>query len=81
MEVKKGIIVAGSVLVDKINEINAYPESGQLTQITNLDIAVGGCVPNVSIDLKRISPQLPVYAIGKIGDDEEGKYVSDVLCN
>lgn len=76
---REGIAVVGSVLVDKINEIKAYPESGELTQIVGLDKAVGGCVPNVSVDLKKICPKLPVWALGKIGDDEEGNYVSDVL--
>lgn len=76
---RNGIAVAGSVLVDKINEIKAYPECGELTQIVNLEKAVGGCVPNVAVDLKKICPNLTVSAIGKIGDDEEGKYVSDIL--
>ncbi len=76
---RNGIAVAGSVLVDKINEIMAYPKCGELTQIRNLHRAVGGCVPNVSVDLKRICPDLKVSAIGKIGNDEEGKFVSNVL--
>lgn len=76
---KSGIAVAGSVLVDKINEIHAYPESGELTQIVNLEKAVGGCVPNVALDLKKICPEMEIQAIGKIGDDEEGAYVTDVL--
>lgn len=76
---KKGIAVAGSVLVDKINEIKAYPQSGELTQIVNLEKAVGGCVPNVALDLKKICPDMDIQAIGKIGDDEEGTYVSEVL--
>lgn len=76
---RKGIAVAGSVLVDKINEIKAYPECGELTQIVNLEKAIGGCVPNVSLDLKKICPELDVKAIGKIGNDEDGEYVSKVL--
>ena len=51
---KKGIAVAGSILVDKINLIVAYPKVGELTQIQNISKAVGGCVPNVGIDLKKI---------------------------
>jgi len=74
-----GIAVAGSVLVDKINEIKAYPQSGELTQIVGLQKAVGGCVPNVALDLKKICPDMDVKAIGKIGNDEEGAYVSEVL--
>ena len=76
---KSGIAVAGSILVDKINEISAYPKSGELTQIKSVQKAVGGCVPNVAIDLKRICPDLEVKAVGKIGDDENGKYVTEVF--
>lgn len=76
---RDGIAVAGSVLVDKINEIKAYPQSGELTQIVGLEKAVGGCVPNVALDLKKICPDMNVKAIGKIGNDEEGVYVSEVL--
>lgn len=76
---RNGIAVAGSVLVDKINEIKAYPQSGELTQIVGLEKAVGGCVPNVALDLKKICPKLNVKAIGKVGNDEDGAYVSNVL--
>ena len=78
---RNGIAVAGSVLVDKINEIKAYPECGELTQIVNLEKGVGGCVPNVALDLKKICPELRIQAIGKIGNDEDGAYVSEVLSN
>ena len=76
---KSGIAVAGSILVDKINEISAYPCSGELTQIKSVQKSVGGCVPNVAIDLKRICPDLTVKAVGKIGNDENGKYVTEVF--
>ena len=76
---KSGILVAGSILVDKINEISAYPQAGELTQIKSVQKSVGGCVPNVAIDLKRICPDLTVKAVGKIGADENGEYVKNVL--
>lgn len=50
---RNGITVAGTVIVDKINEIGAYPAIGELTQITGLQKAIGGCVPNVALDLKK----------------------------
>ncbi len=71
----KGIAVAGSILVDKINTIDAYPEIGRLAQIRDTQNAVGGLVPNVGLDLKAISPNLPVYAYGRVGKDEDGEYV------
>lgn len=76
---KTGIAVAGSILVDNINEISAYPSVGELTQIKNVSKSVGGLVPNVAIDLKRICRNLEIKAVGKVGDDENGVYVKNVL--
>ncbi len=73
------VTVAGSIIVDRINEINAYPECGELTKITGFGRNVGGCVPNVSIDLKRIDAQTEVRAIGRIGDDADGKFAADTM--
>ena len=77
--VRTGIAVAGTVIVDKIKEISAYPEAGQLTQIRGIQNAIGGCVPNVALDLKKIVPELTIRAIGTIGDDMEGSFVKDML--
>ena len=72
---KKGIAVAGSILVDRLNEISAYPASGELTKILSVSRAVGGCVPNTGIDIKRVDPSIPIMAIGKIGNDPEGDFI------
>ena len=79
MAQKNGIAVAGTVIVDRINEISAYPKSGELTQILSIQKAIGGCVPNVALDLKKISPDLPVRVIGRVGNDEDGAYVRQTL--
>ncbi len=71
----RGIAVAGTLLVDKINEIAAYPHEGELTKIRRVRRAVGGCVPNVAIDLATLAPSLPVFAIGKVGKDEEAAFL------
>jgi len=76
---RNGIAVAGTVIVDKINEISAYPAAGELTQIRSIQNAIGGCVPNVAIDLKKIAPELTISAIGSIGDDPEGLFVTKTL--
>lgn len=70
-----GIAVAGTTLVDKIYGIGAYPKVGELASITEYAQSVGGCVPNVAIDLKKIRPDIPVRAYGKVGRDAEGEYV------
>ena len=76
---RDGIVIAGSILVDKINEISAYPTIGELTKIKSVSKAVGGCVPNVAIDLKKIMPSLSVLAVGRVGKDEEGCFAKQVL--
>lgn len=76
---KSGIVVAGTVIVDKIYGISAYPQCGELTQIHSIHKAIGGCVPNVALDLKRIDPDTAVYAVGTVGSDEEGAFVTDAL--
>lgn len=69
-----GIAVAGSILVDKINSISAYPREGELTHIRALSSAVGGCVPNTAIDIKKLDSTIPVYAFGRVGQDKEGDF-------
>ena len=75
----KGIAIAGNILVDRINDISKYPTSGELTKILAVRLATGGCVPNVAIDLVRLEPTLPVYAIGKVGRDGDGEFAVSVL--
>ena len=79
MKNREGIAVAGSIIVDSIHDIDAFPSCGELTEIIHTRKAVGGCVPNVAVDLKRISPRMRVSAIGRIGDDENGKFVAGIL--
>lgn len=75
------IVVAGSILLDKINQISSYPNAGELTQIHSIELACGGCVPNVAIDLKTIMPQTQVYALGKVGDDQEKDFIFNAFKN
>lgn len=78
---KTGIAVAGTLLVDKINVISAYPNAGELTKIIGLQKAVGGCVPNVAIDLKRMANDLTVKAVACVGNDADGAFVRETLEN
>lgn len=75
----KRIIVAGSMLVDHIRRIDRYPASGELVQIRDSNYDVGGLVPNVGRDLKRLDSSLDVLAIGKVGDDPDGDFIGRKL--
>lgn len=76
---KKGIAVAGNIVTDIVKNIERYPEAGTLANITSLTSAVGGCAPNVGIDLVKIDPHLSVYAFGRVGTDENGRFILSKL--
>ena len=76
---REGIAVVGTLLVDNLYEISAYPAEGELTKIRSVSLACGGLVPNNGIGLKKIDPALPVFAVGKVGDDDAGKHALRVM--
>ena len=71
----KGIVIAGNVIVDIVKTVDCYPEVGMLANVSSVSRAVGGCVSNTGIDLKKIDPSLPVSAIGKVGKDDVADYL------
>ena len=73
------VVAAGSILVDKINEIEAYPKPGELTQIRALSRVPGGLVPNTGCDVHILDPEVPVAAFGAVGDDDDGRFVVSEL--
>jgi len=72
---RRGIAVAGNIITDIVKQVECYPKMGMLANITSVSRAIGGCVPNVGIDLVKIDPSVPVSALGCIGDDEYGRYL------
>jgi sugar/nucleoside kinase (ribokinase family) len=68
------VVTAGSILVDKINEIGAYPKAGELTQIRARSRVPGGLVPNTGCDIRILDPGIPVAAFGAVGDDDDGRF-------
>lgn len=74
-----GIAIAGNMLTDRVKTINAYPERQMLATISSVSLAVGGCVPNTAINLAKIDPSIPVKAVGRVGGDEDGRYIINEL--
>ena len=73
------IVFAGNILNDVVKVIPTWPEKGRLVQITSLTRAVGGSVCNTGVDLKTLDPSLRVAALGKVGDDDAGAFVTGFL--
>lgn len=76
---KKGITIAGNILVDIVKNIDLYPKPGMLVNLGDISQAVGGCMPNVAIDIAKIDRSVPLSVFGKIGTDENGRYLLSQL--
>ena len=77
---KKGIAVAGNMIVDLLYPIAGMPAPGELTTVVaDVSRSTGGCVCNDIVDLAKLDPELPLVALGRIGDDAEGQFVTDTL--
>lgn len=76
---KKTVVVAGTILADVVKVVEVYPEKGMLAPISSITQAVGGCVSNTGIDLKKIDPELTVKAAGRVGQDDYGNYIVEEL--
>lgn len=75
----KRVAVAGNIILDVMKRIESFPEIGMLVNIAKTSYAVGGCVPNTAIDLKRLCPEYEVSAYGKVGNDDYAQYIKDAL--
>ncbi len=72
---KKGILVAGNLIIDIIKTIEAYPQRLSLTAIKGVERSFGGAVCNCAMDLARLDPFLPVTALGAVGADDFGQSI------
>ena len=73
------ITVAGNLIVDHVKKIDSYPERGKLSSILEISWGVGGCACNTSVALARLDSSLSVTALGRVGDDENGRYIRGTL--
>ena len=77
---RKGICVAGNIVVDVLYPVTGLPKPGELTSIEEgISRATGGAVCNVIADLALMDPALPLTALGRIGEDAEGDFVLETF--
>ena len=79
MKGKPGIICAGSMIVDLLKRVDSYPDASTLVNIREISAATGGLVCNCIQDLARMDPDLPLRAVGIVGDDSNGHFVLDTM--
>ncbi len=76
---KKGIAVAGNLIVDIVKNIDSFPTEGLLANINQVGKSIGGCAGNTLCDLAKIDNSLSLSCFGKVGKDINGKYIIDML--
>lgn len=76
---KKGITIAGNIIVDSIMHIEKYPRPGMLANVMRIDQSIGGCLANTIIDMTKIDSSLRLVGHGCIGDDDKGRFALKML--
>jgi sugar/nucleoside kinase (ribokinase family) len=72
------IVCVGILVADVLGkQVDSLPEKGKLALVENMSLQIGGCAANVVIALARLGFKATI--IGKIGDDNFGKFILDIL--
>lgn len=71
---EKGIVVAGSLILDRHYVVNTFPEEGRLVQISDTLEDVGG-TGNIILDLAKIDKNLKVQVSAILGKGSAGRSV------
>jgi len=76
---RTGITCAGNFIIDHVKVVDLWPDEGMLSIILEEKRANGGCAYNVLKDLALLKTHLPLYGVGMISNDSDGKYILDDL--
>ncbi|MDZ7292164.1 MAG: carbohydrate kinase family protein [candidate division KSB1 bacterium] len=74
---REGCACAGNWIINHLHLIAHYPDEAGLAFIREESRSTGGCAYNVICNLRAIDPDLPLYAIGVVGEDEDGHSILD----
>jgi sugar/nucleoside kinase (ribokinase family) len=75
MSGRRGVLSAGTFCVDFNKSIARWPEEDTSNEVFAIDRQGGGAGFNMALDLKRLDPELPVEAMGVVGDDDLGRFL------
>ncbi len=76
---RAGIVCAGNWIVDRIKQIDRWPEEGELCNIVDSANHCGGAA-NALFDLSALECGIPLYAVGNVGDDDAGHFLRSMVC-
>lgn len=76
---RRGIAAGGNWIIDHVKIIDAFPAEERLAIISEETTGTGGAPYNVLVNLATLDPSLPLQAIGKVGNDEDGRRIMQHL--
>ena len=76
---RKGIICAGNWIIDQVKTIDRYPAEGESCHILYEEKSGGGGPCNILCDLAAMQIDLPLYAAGRVGDDDDGQWLIEEM--
>lgn len=71
---RRGITVAGNIVIDNQKKLDGGPDKDGLNYILSMSKVVSGCAANVTVNLAKLDPSVPISVAGCVGDDENGRY-------
>jgi sugar/nucleoside kinase (ribokinase family) len=75
MSERRGVLSAGTWCVDFNKSIARWPDEDTSNEVLAIDRQGGGAGFNMALDIKRLDPELPVEAMGLVGDDELARFL------
>ena len=72
---RNGIAVVGNLHMDTVRKVDKDYRTELLLNTTSSTQDIGGCVPNITLNLSKIDPSIPLSAIGYVGNDENGRRI------
>ena len=75
MSARRGVLSAGTWCVDFNKSIARWPDEDTSNEVLAIDRQGGGAGFNMALDIKRLDPELPVEAMGLVGDDELARFL------
>lgn len=72
---RAGVVSAGSWLVDRNKAVDRWPAEETVAEILDERREGGGSGFNMAVDLARLGLPAPIWAMGLVGDDGEGRFL------
>lgn len=76
---RRGIAAGGNWIVDRVKTVDRLPGRGMLANISAEALSTGGGPANVLADLARMRAPFPLWGLGVIGDDADGRFVRSAI--